>query len=109
MSTETLISELDENSRQFDDGVVDALADARRRAVLRTLFDEESASLREVARGVARREHDGLPAEGAVDRLKIALHHRHLPKLADVGLVEYERGSRTVALTAEAASIRSVL
>lgn len=109
MSTETLIGELDGSGQHLDDDVVDALADGQRRAVLRTMLDEESADLREVARSVARRKHDDPPSDGALERLKVALHHRHLPKLADAGLVEYDHRNRAVALAIDAASLRAVL
>lgn len=73
------------------------------------MFDEESADLHEVAGEVARREGDGVTPESAIDQLKIALHHRHLPKLADAGLVEYDSVNRVVALTSQAAVFRAAV
>lgn len=68
------------------------LASERRRALLCVLEDRpELRSLEGLASTVAEYE-DGLArSEPAfVDRVTATLHHNHLPKLAAVGLVEYD-------------------
>jgi len=81
-----------------------ALANERRRHVLSTLEEAESElTLTELVREVARRERGNEPGATSdeVKRIRISLYHRHLPKLADVGLVEHHTGKKTVALTDE--------
>lgn len=68
----------------------DLLADSRRRQVVSRLaergrnrpifLDELSAELAELEEGV----------DESVDTLAIALHHNHLPKLDEAGLIEYD-------------------
>lgn len=73
-----------------------ALADARRQRVLRALATtRRGLAPRELAVVVAAEEADSspetVPAE-EVDRVHAMLHHVHLPKLVDAGLVEREGG-----------------
>lgn len=63
----------------------EAVADPRRRSVLADLADGESAAVEDLAERAARRF--GLDAE----RVGTALRHVHLPKLADLGAVAYDR------------------
>lgn len=74
------------------DAVFAALADARRQRVLRVLREMGHAlAPREIAILVAAREADtspqNVPVE-AVDPVHAAIHHVHLPKLDEAGLVE---------------------
>ncbi|ADB60770.1 hypothetical protein Htur_1885 [Haloterrigena turkmenica DSM 5511] len=88
----------------------DALADRRRRAVLRYLDarDEGSVSLSDLA------DHLVLEADagdggalascgdalfGTRRRVAITLRHSHVPKLADAGAVAFDHETNTVALT----------
>lgn len=76
------------------------------RAVVEILRDDSPIARRRLtdrlaARGV--RAH-GTPERGAPDpatryRIHVALHHDHLPRLADVGLLDYD--DETVAATPE--------
>ncbi|RBI63395.1 ArsR family transcriptional regulator [halophilic archaeon] len=69
------------------------LASPRRRHVLRRLLERDaSVSLTQLARNVAASEDD-------VERVYAELHHRHVPKLVDAGLVTCERGGDAVTLT----------
>lgn len=71
-----------------------AFQDATRRAVLRHLDSEEGqVALADLAERVA----DGDARDP--DRLAAALHHNHLPKLAECGLVEYDSRENRVAMT----------
>lgn len=67
------------------------LSSERRRIVIDALADlGPPLGLNELAREVANREaRAGAPSTGAINDVKIALHHHHLPKLADLGLIEY--------------------
>ena len=68
-----------------------ALADEQRRVILRITGDADlPVSLDRLATLVA--------AETAadVDRVRLGLHHKHLPLLADVGALEYDPESHRV-------------
>lgn len=78
------------------------LSDDRRRSVLE-YFESESADVFEVedvADAVAERERtagDAGPGPGdRPRRIVVALHHNHLPRLDDGGLLDYDPRSRTV-------------
>lgn len=45
------------------------------------------------------------PEEGAYDRISLRFHHSHLPKLADAGLIEYDREEQIVAPTDATATV----
>jgi DNA-binding transcriptional ArsR family regulator len=93
----------DPDLRRFigrEDGLaetIDCLADEQRRTVLAVLGREGAASRRTLARAVSEREADGEPSPDAVEDALVTLHHVHLPKLADAGLVEYDAETGTVA------------
>ncbi|MDS0296320.1 DUF7344 domain-containing protein [Halogeometricum luteum] len=77
------------------------LQDDRRRAVLRFLLAEgtnDPTPLSTLAAFVAAVQCDGERAVvGEVqERVRVALHHSHLPMLADHGLVTYDHATRTV-------------
>lgn len=74
------------------------LADDQRRAAIEVLADRQSpVELSDLAAAVAARE---APPEGVdtelVDRVEVRLHHAHLPKLADFGVLEYEPETHVV-------------
>lgn len=76
------------------------LADERRRRVLSALVDSSTpVRVESVARTVAAEEVDAepdtVPAE-RVERVQVALHHCHLPKLADADLVDYDSEEHVV-------------
>lgn len=76
-----------------------SLADRRRRFVLSYLVDTDgrSVAFEELVDAAVRAETDSL----APDRrsVAVALHHTHLPMLADRGLVEYDRNRGVVTTT----------
>ena len=73
----------------------DVLADERRRAVLSVLADRDGpVGLSDLARAVA--DLTGDDASDAVDRLRVSLHHQHLPKIADAGLIAYDLDRKSV-------------
>lgn len=90
-------------SRPSLDAVFDALASRRRRYVLYYLDEVEAESVlavEDIAERVARweREWDGAERGSADERraVRIDLHHNHLPRLADVGLLDYDARTETV-------------
>lgn len=91
-----------------DDERYRLLADERRRRLVDVLSNRRGpTTLSEVATDLLARE-TGATGDGAEARLLAALHHKHLPMLAEAGLVEYDpertrvdpHGSRLEAVTA---------
>lgn len=106
-----LLPALEEQSRQ---NALDILGDPIRRQVLHDLDPEEGpVTLSDLADRVANPHVRGASAvavqsddandatattvTSATERVAIQLHHVHLPKLADYGLVEYDRREKTVS------------
>ncbi|WP_158056732.1 DUF7344 domain-containing protein [Halorussus halophilus] len=81
--------------------LLDALADRRRRRVLRLVSDHQTPlALSDLADEVAAAEHDCLftdISEHTVKRTYTSLYHSHVPKLAVVGLLEYDQDVDAVA------------
>lgn len=76
------------------DDLFDALAHARRRRVLARLQEHETVALPDLAEDVATTERDAPLSEispETVKRVYGALYHTHVPKLVDVGLVDYDQ------------------
>jgi len=66
------------------------LSDDRRRLTLDVLAERPAtATLSEVATEIAARE-DGCDAgSDSVERIEVALHHTHLPKMDELGVLSY--------------------
>ena len=78
------------------DAVFDILRNDRRRAVLRYLKrrDARSATLDEMATHIAGRENDvdvSRVSSTQSKRVYFALYQSHLPKMDDVGIIDYDR------------------
>ncbi|WP_137285210.1 DUF7344 domain-containing protein [Halorussus salinisoli] len=73
------------------DATFDALADRQCRVLLRHLdeSDDDTLSVADLAARLTDAA-DGTDAKTAENRLLASLHHTHLPKLADAGLVNYD-------------------
>lgn len=71
--------------------VVGILAGKDRSTALSSLAEEVAAETRDVEREKT--------SEQDIERVKIELHHNHLPKLDDAGVVEYRPENRRVAPT----------
>ena len=72
----------------------EVLAVRRRRIALSVLAEREPPiNVDSLGQAVAERERS-VPNERATHHVRMSLHHAHLPKLADAGLIEYdwERG-----------------
>lgn len=70
------------------------LADDRRRDILRSLPENGTVSLGELAERLAVRERD--PTYDCYERILTDLHHSQLPALVDGGLVHYDVEQETV-------------
>lgn len=104
-------------SKSADSALFDCLASERRRAVVAALRGApDDLSERELAaRTVSRLDgtEPGQVSDDACQRVRIGLHHRDLPKLEAVGLVERDEAESRVGLDTHPAlsdpGIRSVL
>ncbi|MBX0323143.1 hypothetical protein EGH21_08895 [Halomicroarcula sp. F13] len=77
---------------------IDLLSSNRRRILLRALVDadEREHSLESLAATVAQTEQGTDLADVATHRVGVSLHHVHLPKLDDAGVLDYDRETNTV-------------
>lgn len=86
------------------DNVFTALSDSTRRRLLGILYDRAPDSLtrRDLATTLVS-EHPENPNDaqtaGAVEQMRIELHHVHLPHLEAVGLVDYSTDNGTLNIT----------
>lgn len=73
------------------------LAGERRRIVLDVLSDQETElTLAELATRVGARESDSSTEAASQMDVQIALHHVHLPLIAEKGLVRYDYETKRV-------------
>lgn len=94
------------------DTLFEALAHERRRYLLYTLMEDESWSLLELARKLAAWEEDVSEAdadETVVERTYASLYHAHVPKLADLGIIEFDRETETITKGENAEQVLHVL
>jgi hypothetical protein len=109
---ETTVRPETAEERAFFDGAFDALANARRRHALSVLSDHGTISLADLADEVAVRERalplGEIPAE-AVAELYMALYHRHVPRLAEEGFVDYDQETDMVRGTDAVPSLEPYL
>ncbi|WP_327053882.1 DUF7344 domain-containing protein [Halomicrococcus gelatinilyticus] len=78
------------------DHLFDLFASERRRILLAVLHERSPPlSSAELAEAVAAREADDAPRD-LVERVQVSLHHAHLPKLSDAGLVSYDPAQSVV-------------
>lgn len=81
----------------------EAIADEDRRHIISTLLDSELvATVDELMDAIGAATTDS-------ESLRLKLYHQHLPKLEDVGLIEYDWRSGDVVLAADPARLRDVL
>lgn len=96
-----------------DESAFAVLANARRRAVLRSLrVGDRPVAVADLARDVAASERDvGVRSvsEEAAERVYVSLHHAHLPKLVDEGYLRYDDERSTVSLTADGDALAPLL
>ncbi|WP_415382832.1 hypothetical protein [Halosimplex sp. TS25] len=70
----------------------------RRRHLSLDLLDERTTpiGLRELAMGILAREGGDPDDIEAVRSVEIALHHKHLPKLDALGVLDYDRDEKRI-------------
>lgn len=76
------------------DGIYDVCSHRTRRRLLRVLRSRSEATLETVAAELAEGRDDGRSPERI--RIEVALYHWHLPKMADLGVIEYDPESGTI-------------
>lgn len=82
------------------DTIHELLRNPRRRFVLRSLFQDESVGLETLAERLARRESGSeSPTDDEQRRAFTALASVHVPRLAEAGLVVFERSDERVYLS----------
>jgi DNA-binding transcriptional ArsR family regulator len=82
------------------DDTLRLLADERRRTALRFLIEGDGpTTVDEVAERVAADAGDDRP----VERVRVDLHHTHLPKMDEAGVVDYDARRGTVRYRQRAA------
>lgn len=81
--------------------LIEALNHRRRRELLYLLQDRGAMEMESAVRSVAASELDAPPRGISDDVLldvNIALHHNHLPRLEQLGIVEFDRRSEMLRL-----------
>lgn len=76
----------------------DLLADERRRLALAALAERSApVALESLAADVAAREANGAsPSPDEIDRMAVSLHHVHLPRAADLDVIDYDADANRV-------------
>ena len=90
------------------DLIFDALSNERRQRALIHLQRVERTTLGDLAEHVAAWENNttiGSVARETRSRVYTGLYHSHVPRLADMGIVEYDRETDMVSLTSKADAI----
>lgn len=94
------LDSLAETGNVSRDDLFEALTESRRRTVLSAIAtDGTPIELRALARAVAREEAnvaDADVSEDTFERVSVSLYHTHLPKLANLGLIEFDARERVV-------------
>ena len=89
----------------------DLLSNHRRRRVLTNLMENDTAVVGELAEHIASTENGkSVAALSSQERKRvyIALYQSHLPKMADAGVIDYDKNRGTVSLTEHGASLCSL-
>jgi len=87
------------------DTILDVCEHKHRRIVLATLANQQqSVSINDLANAIIEHNHHTSPTETAdetVTQIQTALHHTHLPKLAEAGFIKYDAERRVVEPTVQ--------
>jgi DNA-binding transcriptional ArsR family regulator len=91
---------MNEEDRFEENEVYDILRNERRRNVLRLLRDDgRTATIGDLADAIAEAETgESPPPNDTRQSVYVSLHQTHLPKLDNLGVIEYDREERTVEL-----------
>lgn len=95
------------------DEVFTALDHSRRRYLLYTLVNERSEqTLSELATNIVAWER-GKPIDEVTDgerrRVHVSLYHSHIPKLADLGILEYRESEDVIVRARNTEQVKGVL
>lgn len=104
MSKQTHTENVEDVSAAFD-----LLRDARRRGVLYTVKRNGQTAVEEVAHRIAAWQSTDGQGNTNPKIVETSLVHTHLPKLADAGVVEYDREHGTVELAESATDLEPFL
>lgn len=89
-------------SRSHKEQILKHLTDSRNRSILTILHDAaRPLHVTELTEQLVARETTIINSsdyEDALDRVRISLHHKRLPKLAEAGLLEYDRNQSVVTV-----------
>lgn len=86
--------------------IYDVLSNERRTMVLELLAEEDSRELGELAELIAAEETgERPPPRKKRTSVYVTLHQSHLPKLAELSIVEYDDREKVVSLGARASSV----
>lgn len=105
--TEGPVSATDDDPLPVD-LIFDALSNERRQRALLHLQHVERTTLVDLAEHVAAWENNttiGSVTREARSRVYTGLYHSHVPRLADMGIVEYDRETDMVSLTSAADAV----
>lgn len=69
------------------------LSTDRRRILLDVLGERPTPiDIETLAEAIAEREADGdAPSDDDIQRVELSLYHKHLPKMSDMGVINYDR------------------
>lgn len=84
---------------QEKDQVIRALSEQRRRSTLQVLHQCREATISEIAKEIAAKEDDKPNSDNQSDAIRIDLYHRHIPILAEAGLVHYTEERDAIAIS----------
>lgn len=86
------------------DTVLDVCGCKHRRIVLRVLEDQEPpVSIIDLTNAIIKHNHrtsEEKTPEETITQIQIGLHHAHLPKLAEAGVIQYDPERQVVESTA---------
>lgn len=95
------------------DAVLGLCADEHRRIVLGVLVTQErSLTIDDLTKAIVKHNHHELLTEVSgetMTEIKAEIHHDHAPRLADAGLVEYDRERQLVEPTEQLARMEPQL
>lgn len=74
------------------------LANEHRRLTLELLLDNQAPiGLKELAKAVVAKYDEGEgPGQEDVNRVMVALHHKHLPMMAELGTIRYDPSANCI-------------
>ena len=95
------------------DSILDLCQNQHRRIVLAVLAEEQrSLTLNDLAKTVLKYNHQ-TPitevSEDVITKIRLSLHHVHLPKLASEGLIEYDLEKQLVEPTEQFDQVQPTL